>query len=487
MKNYQNRNICIFWGILLFIAYSLIFVYVENTGKWDLFRFLGVFSYIQFAYTIISWHKITKGWYDGYIVFTIAFYLFSLGQSFLELIGSVDENFSLILKFGIRPKSYFEGVYLSLSFLLFWHMGALMSYRPTSPNLRSFVGNELNALKKVGLIGICLTFPSYSYNMINNMMIVSTSGYMGLYDVENLQTGMNAIHRAIGDYFVPFLIILLVYSEKTKRWRGLLYSIALITVCIPPFFVGARTNSAIIISIIVLIYILFNRLSIKWAILTFAVAYISLNMLIVVRNIRGDISTTSIYNAFNENSNTSSPISSVVSEMGFTFYPIAKTIEIKNSPHEEFLYGKSFLWSFTTIVPNLNFWDIHPAKKYANMSDWITKKLNFTYGIGYSLIAEAYANFGLFGFVFMFAYGYLLTRLFSASSKYNASKNLISLCVSLIILWFLIRTVRNNFLDTVRYMTFYVLPIYWMLKRIAKNTKSLKRTSASYDYDRLPA
>ena len=164
--------------------------------------------------------------------------------------------------------------------------------------------------------------------------------------------------------------------------------------------------------------------------------------------------------------------------MGFSFYPIAKTIDIKAENGEEFLYGKSFLWSFATVIPNINFWKIHPAKKNADMSKWLSEKLRFTYGIGYALIAESYANFGFFGFAFMFLYGFLILKLFRYATIRNVNYNLIKTVVALVFLWFIIRTVRNSFVDTIRYLAFYILPLYmyltWKVSQFQKKNKLYK-------------
>ena len=225
--------------------------------------------------------------------------------------------------------------------------------------------------------------------------------------------------------------------------------------------------------IILLIYYLYNKISKKQILIAASIVYVFLFSLILIRYARQEQNTVNITHTIEQIKRTedTNPISSMVSEMGWSMYPIIKTIQIKEAPEEHFLYGSTILWGMTSIFPNF-FWDIHPAKKNANMSEWITKKLNFNYGIGYSLVAEAYVNFGIFGFVFMYYLSILFVQLFKNSNGNNKSDTILLVC-SLIFLWFIIRVVRNNFLDTFRYLTFYVLPFYLILKYYSRKYREV--------------
>lgn len=473
----MNKNKILVNGFLIWLLYTIVYCILLFFDVNQSYRYFSICVYAQFLYTILSWHKIAKCWLDSYIVFTIALYVFTLGHGFLDLFDAVTERFNLILSWGITPQQYLNAEYVALVFILAFHFGAVSGYRTRLKyHAVDTYKSDLVALKKVGIYGTILFLPFYLYSIIEKVRIIVQYGYMGLYDEANLAFGgVGALIRLVSDLYVPAILCLLVYSEATKKKRGLVYLFSFLTVCIPPFFIGARTNSVIMCGIIFLVYYLYNKITKKQILICLSVVYIFLFSLILMRNTRQAQDAMEIADAVEQIQGTedSNPLASMVSEMGWSMYPVVKTIEIKQSSNEHFLYGSTFLWGMTSIFPNL-FWDIHPAKKNANMSEWITKKLNFTYGIGYSLVAEAYVNFGVLGFIFMYYLAFMFMKLFRYSSSTNKS-DLILLVCSLIFLWFIIRIVRNNFLDTFRYLTFYVLPFYIILKYYSRKYRKLEK------------
>lgn len=473
----MNKAKAISNGIIIWLLYTIVYCLLLAFEVKEPYRYFSICVYIQFIYTLFSWHKCTKCWFDSYIVFSISLYVFTLGHSFLDLFGAVTERFDLIRSFGIKEFQYLNAEYISLVFILWFHFGAISGFRRIRKN--DVVIDEVcgvKALKKVGLYGTILFLPFYLYSIIEKVQIIITYGYMGLYDEANMAFGgVGALIRLISDMYVPSIICMLVYSEVTKKNRAFWYLFSFITVCVPPFFIGARTNSVIMCGIIFLIYTLYNKISRKQVLITASIVYVFLFSLVLLRNARQMQDAVELADAVEQIQGTedSNPVSSMISEMGWSMYPVVKTIEIKESPNEHFLYGSTILWGATSIFPNL-FWDVHPAKANANMSEWITKKLNFTYGIGYSLVAESYVNFGVFGFVFMYFLSMLFMRLFKYSSVSNRT-DVIPVVCSLIFLWFIIRIVRNNFLDTFRYLAFYVLPFYVILKYYSRKYRKIER------------
>ena len=82
-----------------------------------------------------------------------------------------------------------------------------------------------------------------------------------------------------------------------------------------------------------------------------------------------------------------------------------------------FRYGESYLYSLTTIIPNLGFWDAHPGAIKAHLGNWLQDVLGLDYGPGFSMAAEAYINFGWFGILFMMLLGCFYGWLFSLISR----------------------------------------------------------------------
>lgn len=460
-------------GLFIFFLYTTYYIFSQIFNIDEPHWYFSIFIYVQFIYVFLSWKKITSSKFDSYILFTIALYVFSLGHGFLDLFNGVKERFSLIESWGVSMSNYINTEYITLTFVLFFHFGALYFIKLNKFPSKKNTFNKVSALYSLKIVGICLffiSFPFYIYDTIQDIKTSFLYGYMGLYDTDNIEYGAAGFYRILSDAFVPSLICLLFYAEGAKRHRFFLYSMTFLVICVPPMFIGSRTNAVIMSGILLLIYTFFNKVNIrlKHILILGLIGYFSVFALVFVRNSRLTSDATEITDVIEQiKEDDSNVVTSIVSEMGWSMYPIVETINIKKEKNESFLLGSSFLWSFTAIMPNL-FWDIHPANKYADMSDWITKKLNFSFGIGYSIIAEAYANFGLLGFVFMFFLGGGLVKIFRYSISTTTFNDILLSTVSVIVLWFTIRIVRNNFLDTIRFFGFYILPIFLSLKYIYK-------------------
>lgn len=462
-------------GILIWLLYTILYVILCLFEVEKPFLYFSFFVYLQFIYTILCWHRLTRCWLDSYIIFIIALYAFTLGHAFLDPFDAVTDKFNLITSWNITPYQYLQAEYISLVFLLWFHFGAIVGYRNKKRDLHdSNIIFEIRAIKYIGTFTFIFSFPFYVYSIINRINIVLAYGYIGLYDESLLEFGgVAALARLISDLYVPSIICLLTYVELTKRYRMPLYFFAFFTVCIPPFFLGARTNAVVMCGIIFLIYYFYNKITKKQLLISVSIIYLLLLSLVFVRYSRQlqEINDAAEVVETINGTEDSNVLASMLSEMGWSMYPIVKTIEIKKYQNENYLYGSSILWGITTVFPNL-FWDVHPARTHADMSNWITKKLGFSYGIGYSIVAESYANFGIFGFILMFLLSFFFMKLFNYSSLNNTSNLILRVC-SLIFLWFVIRIVRNSFMDTFRYLVFYVLPFYIAMNYYCKKCTRL--------------
>jgi oligosaccharide repeat unit polymerase len=111
------------------------------------------------------------------------------------------------------------------------------------------------------------------------------------------------------------------------------------------------------------------------------------------------------------------PVVAFLSETGWTGTTIAHTIELVPEVRD-YDYGQSYLYAGLAILPNLG-GGVHTAKEHGFLADWLVTSLAPEYaarggGWGFSFIAEAYANFGLYGTPIALAViGYLLSSLFA--------------------------------------------------------------------------
>ena len=102
-------------------------------------------------------------------------------------------------------------------------------------------------------------------------------------------------------------------------------------------------------------------------------------------------------------------------------------------------------------------------------------KDGLTYGPGYSIVAEAYINWGPFGFIILFVLGVYFSRLLNIDNK--RGYKMLSFLIAIIFTYMSLKMVRNSFIGTVRVLVIYLLPIYWYVTyNVKKSMKSVAKT-----------
>ena len=118
----------------------------------------------------------------------------------------------------------------------------------------------------------------------------------------------------------------------------------------------------------------------------------------------------------------------MIEEMGFNFTSITFTKDFVPE-HTNYSYGMSYISSLICLISK----SIDPTGIVSTLNSqlpelWLADTLNsyygnlFAFGVGYSVIAEAYYNFGEFGYLFMIVIGYLIGKIFS--KNYTESSDL---------------------------------------------------------------
>ena len=452
-------------GLLLFAVYTNVYLNHASSPTDNDCQYLGLFVIIQLVYSIYSWWKIAGEVFSAYIVFLVAFYAFNTGQVILEFLGMAQDA-HLLLNGYLDAKGFYDGAYFSMSSLLLFHYGAIMA---TTKNL--FPKNIMDvfhieasylAIKKVAIRCTVFSAPFYLYNLFANLTTVAVYGYNGLYN-NNASSHLAAI---LGDFYVPSLIALYFSSYYDKANKKKYLFIILLTVFLPPFILGGRTNIAIISAVLILIFSLYHEITKKHLIVISLGVVALLFSFFVISLIRHSAEKNLDVVSSELKDNNENPISGILQEMGFSMFPVSWTIE-HVPKYKDYEYGTTYLWEMLSVVPNIGFGEVHPAKIHES-SAWMQEQSGYSFGLGYSLVAEAYNNFGWFGILFMAVNGYIYCLVFRSVNKKNMKINPIIVLIAVIFLWFSIKGVRNSFLGVVRGVFYYTLPLYWMMNYTKK-------------------
>lgn len=462
----MNKRISIILtGGLIFTIYSLIYLSSANDPSLHDVKLLGLFSVIQLIYSVISWKRMGHDYFDAYVVFIVAFYMFNVGQTITEALGFDLDYRRLWDDFGLSARQYYNAAYYSLASLAAFHIGAITSPIETRTEAITEFSDysALTSLKKAAIVGAIISVPFYLYNLTQQIAVVQAMGYKGLYEVAYASRSTSII----ADLFPPSMIVLF-YVSIASRWKEkLIPFITIILLFIPPLYLGGRSNAMILASLFLIVYSAIRGISRKQLLLIIGGGFILLILMNVISITRVD-STRSIEGMI-QALGKDNPILATIQEMGWSMYPLSLSMEVVPSTHD-FTYGSSFFWALVNIIPNIGFWSgVHPAQAH-DMANYINECSGLGYGIGYSLIAQCWNDFGYLGPVALLIIGRLFALAFSGVSSKSAMLKPAKFAMSILFLWFAIKCVRNGMYGLARGAAYYMLPIYWMYKLFLKKS-----------------
>lgn len=419
---------------------------------------MGWIGIVQLCYCIASWMKRGSQFLSPYVIFLLTLYLFSYGQSFLWALGLESER-TLVGFYGISISEIFHAQVLTVIMLAFFHIGAIYCVarqRHNDNNIYCSSGREnLDRLQQIGWLLLLISAVPYVSETMHSMILSMTKGYGALYDGEE-NIGMANMSSFIAGYFIPSLICLFIAYKNNTFIRTVIVGVLLLNI-VAILLTGGRSNAVILLAILIVLYnYLVKRFTKKWLLLGALGAFFFLQVLSFVGSVRTEGHRTANLDGMKVENNAAVD---AIAEMGGTMFCLVKTMELVPSK-EPYRYGRSYVYSFTTLIPNLGFWKIHPAKNESNLSDWLTDALGLGYGTGFSMCAEAYMNFGYLGFVVFFFWGWFLAGVLGNIENCVQTKDYARLAFLLILFWYFLKLPRNNFINLVRPVFFVAGPIY---------------------------
>ena len=465
----MNRIIeFIYISIVLLLFYTMIYVFTleSDIGMIDI-DIMSVFIILQLFFTAYSWYVLKGSLFDAYMVFIVVFYVFNLSQPVLESLGCAVEFRRLWGGgYGQTNLLYYMATFFSLASANVFHIGAILSTkRKEAQHFDAGVDNTqyLIVFRRVALFFCLISGPFYIYSLIQNFIIVQTFGYVGIYEFQ----GENRGYELIGGMYEPAMLAFFSSSILLKRNKRLATSLIILTMFLPPLVLGGRSNAMIVFAIIMIIVFCTSKITIrKVAILAIAGScmLVLMNLIALTRTEEGR-SYQALLDANKENEN---PLVSTIQEMGWSMYPLALTMEAVPAK-KDFAYGASFFWAGISLIPNVGIWSgVHPGKKN-DPAEWLNEYSGAGYGIGYSMTAGVYNEFGYCGLILMILYGFIFCKFFSNVSKEFVAEKPVKFIIALIILWFSIKFVRNSLNGLSRGLVYYLLPLIYLSKMFYRN------------------
>jgi oligosaccharide repeat unit polymerase len=354
-----------------------------------------------FIWELWSWKKLTGRLFDPYSVFLIAATVFNGGQAVLEAL-CLNEQGILADKFS--PQTIFNALALVIFGLASLHLGALIS--ATKRTARMPQTDEppkttwpLENIRLVGWVLLVISLPAAVFLFRDAIGVVLAGGYSALYETD-AATGLDAGPRVLASLLVPAALFLLVGGKGT-RTSIIVSAIVLLGYAVIQLFLGYRYHAMMpIVAYVWLWHRCIRRIPFP-ALLTAGaiVLFVIFPVVGLIRNTSGAerMSMRYLQQAFTSVDN---PGIAAVSEMGGSMATVAYTLDLVPDDRD-YDMGASYFYAALTLFPNL-FWDIHPSIAHGTASNWLIWEVN-PYnarrggGLGYSIIAEAFLNFGWWG------------------------------------------------------------------------------------------
>jgi len=426
-----------------------------------LLSWAGVFLFI---WSFATWYQKRKELICPNMIFLFCAYIFMYGQSFLWAFGleGVPDLRDIFPAYQIVIAQVF-----TLLGLGFFHIGMLFSANRISKPIDSAKRNDSNLrtlYKSIQIIGwglLAVSVIPFITIMRNQVILTHLYGYGFLFDSSLVKTGFSAVGIRIADFFVLSLFCLFIGYRENRPAMFLILTIILIRIA-AAFYVGGRSpGMVLVICIICMWHFFISRINLKKGLLLIFLSYILISILPTISSVRHEIGRTfqDYVSAITINFGKGGQFINAISEMGFSMFPLIETMNLVPSQYS-FRYGRSYFYSLFSLVPNLGFWQVHPAFQNANLGDWLQSTLGLKYGPGYSHAAEAYINFGWGGILAMFALGIFFGKVFTLINRNNATLKPDKSVFVFVLLSLTVMITRNSFISTARAVFYYSGAIY---------------------------
>lgn len=319
------------------------------------------------------------------------------------------------------------------------------------------------------LFSIVTALP-YFLNARSQFLAIQLSGYGAQYS--SITYGFESVMGKIGEFF-PVGVITLLYIwghkneyNKNNYYLKAIFSYTLVAVYLfIELMLSQRTG--VMLFAIALLFIFFSEKKIPTHLVVLGfIAVVALmagmRMVDMLRN--GYIQGIGDFLTYSSNA-SNNPVLDFLGDLGWN---LMTTIEFQKIIPEvkPFGFGFTYLISLTSIIPNLNLWDIHPAALYGNISGWLQEYLNFSFGLGCTPVAEAYYNFGNFGWLVFAVWGKFVAHL---TKKYEDKSSILSNYMVVLFMGIMLKAaVRSSFYALFRPYIFYVIIPVVMAKYLYK-------------------
>jgi len=470
--------------IIAYIAYAFEIEAIDN-GSYNSNSIwaISVLGVVIYAVCIFSWKRLSGKIFDIYVIFITFAFLFNYGQCFMWAFGiHADNEIGVRRLFSLLPvlttTEIIKTQVTSLIGLLFFHCGAVISYgRKEIIPEREIIQSENENYKRSILYNVCrITIVISSvcafYEAIRIAVITSVYGYGAeLYNAASSSVlFQNNIITLLSYMFFASIVGLLIgsrYNQRTVRTCYLLFALYALLQAI------SGNRGEWLYPMIFLVWMhnfLKKRIRPRTIIKYFILGFFLLVILVAIRNTRKyGVSLFGLWEAITSEQN---PIVSTFMEMGQSMSILGFFIRTGWGIYP---YGNTYILAIFGMITEKGIKFFIPS--YSNISGWLSQDYMGikNSGLGFSMIGEAYENFGPYIFVIaLFVLGYIYSKIMNTDNIDSETES-IKLFFKVTTAQVLISSTRNQMLTSLKMWTFstgIILLAYLMAKNFMRRRRT---------------
>lgn len=461
--------------LLVLIAEAMITNIVLSGGvKGDVdtgIKLISAINAIFFFVELITWYRLRREIISPFVIFFVVMFLFSCGQSLGWIFDAQMSNRDLRMTAGVNHNALLKGLCYTMLGISSFFLGALISLKSKTQWTKSPTeGTVLSAYRSIGKILLIVCVPAFLAITMQLLAAVASGGYIEYYNRIAAGSFLWQVVNVVGDYYQPSLLILLIAYKDIKRYRRAIL-IAMLFGVLADLYIGGRSGALMTIASIFVAYHYFVKPFTGKQIIVFGLAaYCIMAMSNFISATRSEAGR-SIADLFSADITQSNTITDFVGELGWNLSSIMWTMELVPSRYP-FRYGMSYLVAPLAVIPSFFFSGAHPVETWAALGDWLQNARGMSYGPGYTMIAEAYANFGWYGFIVLVLEGFIIAKVIARTRRQEARSNTLGSTFQILVIMTIMKSlVRASLSSAARPILLVLLPMY-LLIRYTINKKS---------------
>lgn len=462
--------------VIAYFAYVINIEEIKNiSSDSNSIWFFSVLGVVVYLLCVQSWKRISGKIFDIYVIFITFAFLFNYGQCFMWALGiHADNEIGVRRLFSLLPAltttEIVKTQITTLIGLLVFHCGAVIAYQRKTIETEivdAKIENEdfkRNVLFNVCKITIVISGACAYYEAIRVAIISRIYGYgADLYKAAASSVlYQNNIITLLSFMFFASIVGLLIGSCYNPRIVRTCYTLFAFYAIIQAVSGNRGEWLYPMIFLVWMHHYLYKRIKPRAVIKYCILGFLLLILLVAIRNTRKyGVSFSALWEAIVSEQN---PIVSTFMEMGQSMSIAGFFIRTGWGLYP---YGNTYILALFGMITEKGIKYFIPY--YSNISGWLSQDYMGIKdsGLGFSMIGEAYENFGPYAFVIvLFVLGYIYSKIMNTDNIDSNSES-IKLFIKVTTAQVLITSTRNQMLSSLKMWTFstgLVLLVYVFIK-----------------------